>query len=188
MHNLTPITLENKRVLLTSQIAELYGTDSKVISNNFNRNSTRYHEGKDYYCLEDEAKRDFVNLHQIEDGSKKAKTLYLWTEHGALLHAKSLGTDRAWEIYSELVDTYFRVQEQTSISEYKPKMTSLGEVANYIKLVSKFMEKQGSTAEQIVQMIDNINKQFGIELPTLAKHNPWEQMTLTVTTTQMTLN
>lgn len=38
-------------------------------------------------------------------------TLYLWTERGALLHAKSLNTDKAWEVHDFLIDTYFRVQE-----------------------------------------------------------------------------
>ena len=37
--------------------------------------------------------------------------LYLWTEKGAFLHAKSLNTDRAWEIYDVLVDTYFKKHE-----------------------------------------------------------------------------
>ncbi len=40
------------RVLTTQQIAEAYKTDSKVISNNFNRNKERYTEGKHYICLE----------------------------------------------------------------------------------------------------------------------------------------
>ncbi|WP_259749811.1 ORF6C domain-containing protein, partial [Lactococcus lactis] len=42
----------------------------------------------------------------------RAPKLYLWTEKGALLHAKSLGTDEAWDMYDILVDTYFKVQEQ----------------------------------------------------------------------------
>nr|WP_019292877.1 hypothetical protein [Lactococcus petauri] len=42
---------------------------------------------------------------------KFANQLYLWTEKGALLHAKSLGTDEAWDMYDILVDTYFKVQE-----------------------------------------------------------------------------
>ncbi|MDE5620138.1 MAG: hypothetical protein K2O29_09960 [Ruminococcus sp.] len=43
--------------------------------------------------------------------SSKIRTLYLWTESGALLHAKSLNTDKAWVVYEFLVDTYFRVQK-----------------------------------------------------------------------------
>lgn len=42
---------------------------------------------------------------------KKVSILYLWTEKGALLHAKSLNTDRAWEVYDYLVDFYFRAKE-----------------------------------------------------------------------------
>ena len=57
--------------------------------------------------MEDDEKREFVDHHQIDDGSKKASKLYLWTEKGAFLHAKSLNTDTAWEVYDRLVDNYF---------------------------------------------------------------------------------
>lgn len=114
MKELQVIEKNNERVLLTSQIAESYGTTAKVISNNFTRNQERYVEGKHYYCLTDEEKREFCNCHQIEDGSKATK-LYLWTKKGALLHAKSLGTDKAWEVYDYLVDSYFEKVEKTTL-------------------------------------------------------------------------
>lgn len=106
MERLQVIEKNGERVLLTPQLAESYGTTAKVISNNFTRNQERYIEGKHFYCLEGEVKREFCNRHQIEDGSKATK-LYLWTEKGALLHAKSLGTDKAWEVYDYLVESYF---------------------------------------------------------------------------------
>ena len=124
--NLQVVETNNQRVLTTAQIAEQYGTDSKVISNNFNRNKTRYIEGKHYYCLTGEVKRDFLNRHQIEDGSR-ATNFYLWTEKGALLHAKSLNTDKAWEAYECLVDTYFSVREQGQLSQ-RPDRTKALEV------------------------------------------------------------
>lgn len=43
---------------------------------------------------------------------KYAPVINLWTEKGALLHAKSLNTDKAWEVYDWLVDFYFRVKER----------------------------------------------------------------------------
>src|SRR5690606_38817387 len=43
---------------------------------------------------------------------KRVHTLYLWTEKGVFLHAKSLGTDQAWNAYSALVDDYFKKTEQ----------------------------------------------------------------------------
>lgn len=107
MNELQITEYKNIRVLTTQQIAEAYGSDTRVISNNFNRNKERYIEGKHYICLEDGEKREFVDHHQIDDGSKKASKLYLWTEKGAFLHAKSLNTDVAWEVYDKLVDSYF---------------------------------------------------------------------------------
>lgn len=109
---LVPIEREGKRVLLTSQLAESYETTPEIISNNFNRNKTRYEAGKHYFVLEGEALRDFkLTTHQIDDSLLRVNKLYLWTERGALLHAKSLNTDRAWEVYDKLVETYFRAAE-----------------------------------------------------------------------------
>lgn len=40
------------------------------------------------------------------------------------------------------------------------------------------MEKQGNTPEQIAEMIDSVNEQFGIKVPKLAVKKPFEQMTI----------
>lgn len=111
MNNLKVIEYRNIRVLTTQQIAEVYEADAKVVSNNFNRNRERYEEGKHFICLEGEEKREFLNHHQIDDGSKNASKFYLWTEKGAFLHAKSLNTDKAWEAYSNLIDSYYKQQD-----------------------------------------------------------------------------
>ena len=111
MNQLTVIERENQRVMTTAVLAEEYGTTEKVISNNFNRNKERYTEGKHYFVLEGEALREFLQSSNLGmQNQDKIRTLYLWTEKGALLHAKSLGTDRAWEVYEILVDTYFKKQ------------------------------------------------------------------------------
>ncbi|WP_342442864.1 ORF6C domain-containing protein [Lysinibacillus sp. FSL K6-0075] len=117
--NLTVIELRGKRVLTTAQLAENYEADKQLIVNNFNRNKERYKEGKHFFSLTGEEKKEFLNQHQIDLGSKNAQTLYLWTEKGAWLHAKSLNTDRAWEAYELLVDEYYKVIEQP------PKYNSL---------------------------------------------------------------
>lgn len=110
MNHLTVIEKENQRVMTTAVLAEEYGTTNDVISKNFTRNKERYIEGKHFYCLEGEELKDFKADGQIDEQLKFATKLYLWTEKGALLHAKSLGTDRAWEVYDILVETYFKKQ------------------------------------------------------------------------------
>lgn len=113
--NLSVLTFNSQRVLTTAQLAESYGATSEKISYNFNYNKSRYKEGKHFNALTGEEKRDFINHHEIQDGSKNAQTLYLWTEKGAWLHAKSLNTDQAWDAYEMLVDEYYKIQNQVKI-------------------------------------------------------------------------
>lgn len=103
-----PITeLNEQRVLTTAQLAECYGTDTNTITQNFKRNKDRYEEGKHYICLKGEDLRAFKSEMTNCHFAKNLNVLYLWTERGCLLHAKSLNTDKAWEVYDILVDNYF---------------------------------------------------------------------------------
>lgn len=106
------IVKNDLRVLTSAQLAEVYGTDTKTISNNFTRNKTRYQEDKHYFVVKGEELKGFKTNHQIDDQLKHSHTIYLWTAKGALFHAKSLGTDEAWEAYETLVDDYFNKVDQ----------------------------------------------------------------------------
>lgn len=121
--NIQVIEMQGVRVLTTAQLAESYGTDSKVISYNFNHNKDRYEEGKHYICLTGDELRAFREIHDLPKNLNKT---YLWTERGALLHAKSLNTDKAWEVYGELVETYFRAQKaQIALQNLSPQTQAM---------------------------------------------------------------
>lgn len=122
MQNLQVIELKGQRVLTTRQLASAYETDVKVIQNNFSRNKERYVAGKHYiYMDRDELREVKTTYPQFEGELKRTSRAHFWTEKGALLHAKSLNTDKAWEVYEYLVDFYFRAKEQPPIAqETKP--------------------------------------------------------------------
>lgn len=112
MQDLQIIEVKGQRVLTTRQIAECYGTGVKIINNNYARNKERYVIGKHFMPVEGDELRDIITHHQIEGELKRAHKAFFWTEKGALLHAKSLNTDKAWEVYDYLVDFYFRAKEE----------------------------------------------------------------------------
>ena len=109
-----PETIEVKGIkeLTTRQIAEAYGTTKDKIIYNFNYNKDKYILGKHYIEVFGEELRRLKRTCEIQSSFKYAKSLYLWTEKGALLHAKSLNTDKAWQVYDYLVDFYFRTKEE----------------------------------------------------------------------------
>lgn len=127
MTDLMVIEQQGVRVLTTAQLAECYGTDTNTVKVNFNRNKDRYEEGKHYLCLKGAElqafKNDVTNCNLV---GNRASTLYLWTERGALLHAKSLNTDKAWEVYGELVETYFRAKKaETALQNLSPQLQAM---------------------------------------------------------------
>lgn len=147
MQSLFVIESRGQRVLTSAQIADCYNTTVDCIKQNFHANRSRYVEGKHYIALTGSELKEFKNKvripyqvqnenknevriphsaeikarYQFDTQFKYAKSLYLWTEKGALLHAKSLNTDKAWEVYEYLVDFYFRAKEQPQITQTKPE-------------------------------------------------------------------
>ena len=109
----TIVEVNGIKVLTSKQIAEAYHTTTDTIKTNFNANRNRFVEKKHYIALTGAELKAFKK--QVRNPylvANRASHLYLWTEKGALLHAKSLNTDKAWEVYDYLVDFYFRAKEE----------------------------------------------------------------------------
>ncbi len=139
MENLQIVEVKGIRVLTSAQIASCYETTCDCIKKNFHLNKGRFEEGKHYIVLVGDELKKFKNKvtfchfdrnnvqnevrnphlaadkakYQFNTQFKYAKHLYLWTEKGALLHAKSLNMDKAWEVYDYLVDFYFRANKKS---------------------------------------------------------------------------
>lgn len=109
---LIPVEFENQRILTTEQLAEVYNTESRRISENFNRNIGHFTLNKHYYLLQGEELKEFKNQYAESVVAKNASQLYLWTERGANRHCKILDTDEAWKQFDNLEETYFNVKEQ----------------------------------------------------------------------------
>ncbi|EEJ3293706.1 ORF6N domain-containing protein [Salmonella enterica subsp. diarizonae] len=101
------IEYRGQRVVTTEQLAAGYGATEQMITNNFNRNKSRFVEGKHYFKLTGEEVEILRNSFRGVQISNKARSLTLWTERGAANHAKMLETDQAWSYHEDLVEFYF---------------------------------------------------------------------------------
>lgn len=116
MNQMQIIELYNQRLLTTSQLAEFYEVSETQIKTNFNRNKEKFVQGKHYHLLEGEDLRDFKNhVTNCNLVGKNASQLYLWTKRGASRHSKMLGTDKAWDMFDELEESYFNLKQQIEI-------------------------------------------------------------------------
>jgi uncharacterized protein YukE len=157
--NLRVIEQNGQRVLTTQQLAEAYGTDMERIQVNFNRNKERYKEGKHFILLQGNELKQFKATYQIDNQLKFATKLYLWTEKGAWLHAKSLNTDEAWEAYERLVDEYYNVKENAlNIQMLSPQLQALVALELRQKQLEKELEEAKKQVTAVQHRLDNIDR------------------------------
>jgi len=120
MNELTVLEHNNIRVMTTEQLAEAYGCAPKQIQQNFSNNRVRFIAGKHFFVLEGQDLQTFrLQVENIElQISPKTRHLYLWTERGAARHSKMLGTERAWDVFEQLEDSYFKVAKNMTPEEF----------------------------------------------------------------------
>ena len=151
MNKLQIIEHQSQRVLLTQQLAESYGTTTDVVTKNFNRNKDRYEEGKHYYLLKGDELKEFKANGQI-DLLPNLNKLYLWTERGAFLHAKSLNTDKAWEVYDSLVEHYFNSREEKQYLTPRTYKEALLEIVAQIEKNEELELENKAQSQQIAEL------------------------------------
>lgn len=120
MNELTVLEHNSIRVMTTEQLAEAYGCAPKQIQQNFSNNRVRFIAGKHFFVLEGQDLQTFrLQVENIElQISPKTRHLYLWTERGAARHSKMLGTERAWDVFEQLEDSYFKVTKNMTPEEF----------------------------------------------------------------------
>lgn len=106
-----PLSYQGVPVLTTEMLAQAYEVEPYQIRQNFRNNRERFVEGKHFFIITSGELKGFRL--QVESFysqiSPKVRALTLWTERGAARNAKMLDSDRAWDVFELLEETFFRV-------------------------------------------------------------------------------
>lgn len=109
--NISRIEYRGQPVMTTEQLAAAYGVEPIRIQQSHSRNSERFEDGVHFFKLTGTALKSFKDqLSESELVAPRTAHLILWTEHGALRHAKLLESPKAWEVFGKLEETYFAVR------------------------------------------------------------------------------
>lgn len=162
MDKLIPMEFKDQRILTTKQLAEVYKTTEGNISNNFNNNIKHFEEGKHYYLLQGEELRQFKHNSYEIGIAPNVNKLYLWTERGANRHCKILDTDKAWEQFDNLEETYFRARENVqalNTSELSPELQMFNKMFQALansELEQKRLKEEIKETKEEIQSIRDV--------------------------------
>lgn len=111
IESLPVITYRDEPVCTTAMLAEVYGVEAHVIRQAFRRNRERYVEGRHFYSLEGSELQAFrarvANNYSRFAPAANVRALNLWTKRGAARHAKTIESDKAWDVFELLEEHYF---------------------------------------------------------------------------------
>ncbi|EOA3903590.1 MULTISPECIES: ORF6C domain-containing protein [Bacillus cereus group] len=159
MDQLQILEFNDQRVLTTKQLAEVYGCTETHVKQNFNNHKEKFEKNKHYILLKGEELRVFKrrvdNIYLVPNNVNQ---LYLWTERGANRHCKILDTDKAWEQFDHLEETYFKVRERQQQLPTDPM--------SVLKLTFQALEGQQQEIEEIKSDVQDLKENtplFAIE-------------------------
>ena len=110
------LVLRSQKVLLDAELAALYGVTTKRLNEQVKRNLERFPE--DFMFRLTTAEFKSVNRSQIATGSQRHRDPrflpYAFTEHGAIMAANVLASQRAIEMSVHVVRAFVRLREMIS--------------------------------------------------------------------------
>jgi len=127
---LSILIIRSERVILDTDLAGLYGVATKRLNEQVRRNRKRFPE--DFMFQLSKAEKDEVvancdHLHKL----KFSSTLpYVFTEHGAIMAANILNTDRAVEASVQVVRAF--VQLRNLVSGHKEIASELAKLEAHV--------------------------------------------------------
>lgn len=161
----------NEPVLTTAQLAEFYGTKPARLVENFSQNKERFVEGKHYFKLEGVALAQFKDMiGNSNDVPKNTARLVLWTKRGAARHAKMLNTEKAWEVFEKLEDSYFAQvfqQQQPSLTKdsFEEILQQIAHTNEQLTTATLRLESMKQTVQELKVQRYQLYKQLNVILP-----------------------
>jgi phage regulator Rha-like protein len=122
------LSIRGEKVMLDSDLAELYGVETRVLNQAVKRNASRFPEDFMFQLNADEIAK--LNRSQIVIGSQKHRDPrfppYAFTEHGALMLANVLNSERAAQTSVQVVRVFVRLRQMlASNAELSRKLAAL---------------------------------------------------------------
>jgi phage regulator Rha-like protein len=142
--------IRNQRVMLDSDIAELYDIETRILNQAVNRNLDRFPIDFMFQLNDDE----WPSLISQNETSKKGrggrrKIPFVFTEHGILMLSSVLNSDRAIQINIQLVRIFTRLRKM---------FNSQTELRLEIETIKQELNNQGRNVEIVFAYLDELSK------------------------------
>lgn len=105
------LLLRDRKVMIDKDIAELYGVSTKRLNEQVKRNAKRFPEDFMFQLTQEEKDEVVANCDHLKTLKYSPNLPFVFTEHGAVMLASVLNSDRAIEVNIQIVRIFTRMRE-----------------------------------------------------------------------------
>ncbi len=134
------LVLRGKKIMIDKDIAELYGVATKRLNEQVKRNKKRFPEDFMFQLTQEEKDEVVANCDHLKNLKYSPNLPFAFTEHGAVMLASVLNSDRAIEVNIQIVRIFTQIREMLSTNKD-------------ILLKIEQLEKKATRHDQDIRMI-----------------------------------
>jgi hypothetical protein len=108
------LMFRGKKVMIDRDLAELYGVTTKRLNEQVKRNTRRFPEDFMFQLTQEEKDEVVAICDHLSNLKFSANLPYAFTEHGAVMLASVLNSERAIEVNIQIVRVFTRMREMLS--------------------------------------------------------------------------
>src|SRR5215469_210874 len=162
------LVLRNQKVILDTDLAELYGVPVKQLNQQVKRNEHRF--PPDFVFLLTEAENKSLSSQKATSSSSHGGRRYLphaFTEHGAIMAASVLNSKRAIEMSIFVVRAFVRMRETMLVNQRV--VSKLGELEARLDNHDSELQDLVEAIRELMTPLPANNRRIGFEAPPASK-------------------
>lgn len=162
------LVLRNQKVILDTDLAELYGVPVKQLNQQVKRNEHRF--PPDFVFLLTEAENKSLSSQNATSSSAHGGRRYLphaFTEHGAIMAASVLNSKRAIEMSIFVVRAFVRMRETMLVNQRV--VSKLGELEARLDNHDSELQDLVEAIRELMTPLPANDRRIGFEAPSASK-------------------
>jgi len=158
------LVLRNQKVILDSDLAELYGVPVRQLNQQIKRNTHRF--PADFAFAVSVAERDYLRSQNVISSSSHGGRRYLpnaFTEHGAIMAATVLNSRRAIEMSIFVVRAFVQMRHAVAVNQHI--VSKLAELEARLESHDDEIHGIVEAIEELLAPLPANNRRIGFEAP-----------------------
>ncbi|HYG50269.1 MAG TPA: ORF6N domain-containing protein [Flavobacteriales bacterium] len=141
------IVLRDKKVMIDKDLAELYGTTTKRLNEQVKRNLKRFPPDFMFEITKEEKSLIISQFEHLKDLKFSPTLPFVFTEHGAVMLASVLNSDKAIEVNIQIVRVFTQIRQA---------LFDNTELRLEVEKIKKKVDNHGKNIELVFHYLDEL--------------------------------